>query len=325
MQKRIWFLISVAFLLLAISFFLESLNKTNLITALIVQDVDFNNIEQLSSVNKENDIITFKLNDINYSLKIENIYNSNVIISIGQERYTINLRGTKNIDLDKDALSDLSLTIDNILPPDISLTIKRISCIPNWYCGYFSNCRNSIETRQCTDLNKCQNPAFRPDLSRPCVESCNDNIINQDETSIDCGGSKCKPCGVSLSYIYFWASIPIILAFVSVFVSLLVVQLKKRRKKGKIIIEDNPDQINIQKLKREEKTIKSVKKPDQKTQLIINEDAAIVRLRKYIEDSLNKNFNEFQIKAKLLTVGWPERVINENIWAVKKKLGKSLL
>lgn len=328
LNKRIWLLVSIAFLIFAIAFFLESLNKTGTITALVVQDIDFNSIEQFSSVSKENDVINVKYNSVSYPIKIKKVFDNAITIAINSYEYDVDLREQKEIDLDKDSAYDIIVSVDNILKPDVSLTMKRISCIPDWYCGYFGNCLNGIETRQCTDLNKCTNPAFKPDVSRPCTESCSDKAKNQDETGIDCGGSKCKPCNTSLNYIYFWASIPIITAFIAVFIGLSIVQLKKHSRSGKIVIADteekktfrleetrtgNPINNKEEKIKEAKETYKEASNEG------ITKD--ILNLRYYIEAALKRKFNETQIKSVLVSAGWPENIININIALVKKKLG----
>ncbi|MEK6974453.1 MAG: hypothetical protein AABW41_04430 [Nanoarchaeota archaeon] len=329
LNKRIWLLVSVAFLIFAIAFFMDSLNKTGTITALVVQDIDFNSIEQFSSVNKENEVINIKYNSVSYPIKIKKVFDNAITIAINNYEYDVDLRGQKEIDLDKDSIYDIIVSVDNILKPDVSLTMKRISCIPDWYCGYFGNCLNGIETRQCSDLNKCTNPAFKPDVSRPCIESCNDKAKNQDETGIDCGGSKCKPCNTSLNYIYFWASIPIISAFIAVFIGLSIVQLKKRSRSGKIVIADAEEKKTF-KLEATEETGKPADKKEEKIKETKetyketpNESVTkdILNLRYYIEDALKRKFNETQIKAVLVSAGWPENIININIALVKKKSG----
>ena len=311
MKKRVLFLITFVFLLLALSFFLEFLNKNNIITALVTQDLDFNSIEQLSTVNKEGETINFIYNEKNYSFRIEVVLVSSIAASIGQDRYNINARETRNIDLDRDGQSDISVTLDNLVQDEAAITLKRISCIPDWYCGYFGNCRNGIETRQCTDLNRCTSPAFKPDLSRPCIESCSDGVKNQDESDIDCGGTKCKPCSLTLSSIYFWTSIPIILAFISVFIAIIVMHLKKRHKHHDMGSADAASESEPAKPAKQpilkSGTINTEKKamttttptiqqqpsiPVQQRILkeVLNESLQVMKLRKYIELALGGNF-----------------------------------
>ena len=72
------------------------------------------------------------------------------------------------------------------------------TCSPNWECGDWQECIESVQVRACTDLNNCGVQEGMPATSQACVveitETCSDGIQNQDETGIDCGGNTCKKC-----------------------------------------------------------------------------------------------------------------------------------
>ena len=82
-------------------------------------------------------------------------------------------------------------------------------CNMNWECGGWSACINGLQTRQCNFAKVpqylsneiCPSSSNIPATSQFCItpkteladETCNDNIQNQNEEGIDCGGI-CNPC-----------------------------------------------------------------------------------------------------------------------------------
>jgi len=72
-----------------------------------------------------------------------------------------------------------------------------IICKENWECSSWSPCVNDVSTRICYDTNACGTEQQKPDESRSCDEAliyCYDNVLNQDESDVDCGG---KICGLA--------------------------------------------------------------------------------------------------------------------------------
>ncbi|NIA03946.1 MAG: hypothetical protein GWP09_01180 [Nitrospiraceae bacterium] len=70
------------------------------------------------------------------------------------------------------------------------------TCIEKWVCSNWSKCYPSgIQTRTCTDLNKCNTTEKKPAQSQKCtyIPTCYDHIKNGGETGVDCGGP-CPPC-----------------------------------------------------------------------------------------------------------------------------------
>ncbi len=83
-------------------------------------------------------------------------------------------------------------------------------CNMDWECGEWTDCINGLQTRQCDFVKVPQHAQETecPSSSSPLVptqkceapkqlalaaETCNDNIKNQDEQEVDCGGA-CNPC-----------------------------------------------------------------------------------------------------------------------------------
>ncbi len=66
-------------------------------------------------------------------------------------------------------------------------------CIENWWCDAWGYCNSSgTQTRQCMDMHTCGTENSLPLLERSCeyIPTCYDNILNQGEEGVDCGG----PC-----------------------------------------------------------------------------------------------------------------------------------
>jgi len=81
-----------------------------------------------------------------------------------------------------------------------SVTEEITSCSPDWQCGGWSECADSSQTRTCEDTNVCGTEEGKPGLSQSCEivieETCFDEIQNQDEEGVDCGGVCEKKCSV---------------------------------------------------------------------------------------------------------------------------------
>ena len=80
---------------------------------------------------------------------------------------------------------------------DLTLEI----CQEDWICSDWIPLEcpiENIQTRSCTDANECLTFHQRPDLNQSCIYlgTCDDEVSNQDETDIDCGGLICEPCEI---------------------------------------------------------------------------------------------------------------------------------
>jgi len=86
--------------------------------------------------------------------------------------------------------------------------IVKSSCVSNWQCSDWTECVEGMQTRTCTDTYNCVlKTTEEPSLSQECEviieeaeviikETCVDEIKNQDEEGIDCGGVCEKRCSV---------------------------------------------------------------------------------------------------------------------------------
>lgn len=77
-------------------------------------------------------------------------------------------------------------------------TKEKESCSPNLECGEWQECIEGTQIRICTDLNQCNPEEAASTESQACIvkikETCFDEIKNQNETGIDCGGICEKKC-----------------------------------------------------------------------------------------------------------------------------------
>ena len=90
---------------------------------------------------------------------------------------------------------------------------SRFECSFEWRCSEWSECSNGRQERKCGlfevpvyTLNDTCPQSKIPEQGRECQspikvqndtrnETCDDNIKNQDEAGVDCGG-KCRPCAI---------------------------------------------------------------------------------------------------------------------------------
>lgn len=80
----------------------------------------------------------------------------------------------------------------------------RSTCQRKWVCSPWGNCQpDGIQTRVCYDASKCDerrgvlfSTNGKPNETQSCeyVPQCDDNVLNQDETDVDCGGDICAKC-----------------------------------------------------------------------------------------------------------------------------------
>jgi len=70
------------------------------------------------------------------------------------------------------------------------------ACTPSWVCEDWGFCQLiEIQIRHCIDINNCDLNIDRPEEVQTCeyIPNCGDEIQNQDEEGIDCGGV-CDAC-----------------------------------------------------------------------------------------------------------------------------------
>ncbi len=70
-------------------------------------------------------------------------------------------------------------------------------CTSEWVCEDWSRCLiNNSQYRDCVDIAKCNSNDYLRTYWRNCtyVPHCMNNIQDEDEEGIDCGGKDCEPC-----------------------------------------------------------------------------------------------------------------------------------
>jgi hypothetical protein len=72
------------------------------------------------------------------------------------------------------------------------------TCVPEWNCSDWTECVEGVQDRVCKDNNNCNIEDGQPKVSQSCQmpETCFDNIMNQNEKDIDCGGICEKKCSI---------------------------------------------------------------------------------------------------------------------------------
>ena len=89
---------------------------------------------------------------------------------------------------------------ESVITGEVTGEVISEFCIFNWECSGWSECLNGVQTRECTDANACGTDDGKPLVSQSCdvpepAETCSDEIKNQDEKGIDCGGVCEERCG----------------------------------------------------------------------------------------------------------------------------------
>jgi len=147
------------------------------------------------------------------------------------------------------------------------------SCTANWVCSNFSACdEKDNKIRNCTDQNNCSSDVNNTKVEeRSCSveETCYDEIKNQDEKGIDCGGSCPDACvkieNQTITVEEEKASNTRSRIMSIVMIALIVIStaglgaeliLKHKSKKKKVVIEDPEETLKKYKEKMEGSSMK---------------------------------------------------------------------
>ena len=106
--------------------------------------------------------IQFEFNNETHIIKLDNIFNKSIMITVSSEPVTFNLtvNETRKLNLDEDEYYDLQIFLEDISNNKADLIVKLIheeipKCQPDWECSEWSECINGKQTRICADLNSC--------------------------------------------------------------------------------------------------------------------------------------------------------------------------
>jgi len=162
-----------------------------------------------SAVTNPNNVLQFPFPTTNFSFVVNN-FDVTLVYNLSAPEDC-----TNNIDDDGDGLIDCAdpecaahQSCQPPAPPAGGGGGGGLSyCEQDWECTDWSNCHSDgTQTRTCTDKNNCLNRTNirvsrlvtnpKPPEIRTCtyLPQCDDQLRNQDETDIDCGGENCAPC-----------------------------------------------------------------------------------------------------------------------------------
>ncbi len=81
-----------------------------------------------------------------------------------------------------------------------SITEKEVKCIENWECNDWTSCQNSLQSRDCNDINNCGTVRFKPDIQRSCLEQNQVQFTNNENF---CGLSMILSQNISVNQVNF--------------------------------------------------------------------------------------------------------------------------
>ena len=313
MNDEIVAIFTFLFLLLAIGFFIDTNNKTNTITGFFAYiDIDFSKVDYSEIDIPINNSITFSLDgkDLN-DIRIIDPDKNTIKTYINGKSVFFNIGEKKGLDLNLDGKTDIELKFDNYFSNKVHLVINKIICNPDWYCTDYTPCVNNVQTRDCSDKNKCNTLSLKPDISLSCQATCNDATQNQGEKGIDCGGPCSVPCNNDKT-IYIWAFVPILIAVILMVLIYIVIRKKEkpyRALEKPIIQELGEDKSYIKEAVKESGIV-----PKSKEEL-----EALQQLEDYVNEALTRRVSLAEIKENLVSVGWEERIVELTITKIVKK------
>lgn len=312
-MSKTFAIFSIIFLALSILFFIDSNNKTNVVTGFFAYiDVDFSKIEYSEVDIPVNNSITFSLDgkDLN-DLRIVDPEKNTIKTYINGKLVYFAIGEKKGLDLNLDSKTDIEIKFDNYFSNKVHAVLTRVTCATDWYCTEYTPCVGNAQTRQCTDKNNCQDTKSKPETSRLCQASCDDDIQNQGEKGIDCGGPCVAPCQDS-KIIYLWAFIPILIAIVLILVTYIIIRKKEKPYRAL-------EKPLIKELGEDKDYIKDAVKQSGMVPKSKEELEALQQLEDYINEALTRRASISEIKDNLLSVGWEERIVDLTLTKIVKK------
>jgi len=168
--------------------------------------------------------------------------------------------------------------------------IQSCVCEEKWICSDWSPALcpfDKMQTKNCEDTSRCGTEANKPQTTKSCIYTgtCYDNIINQGEEGIDCGGP-CRQCAPAVekpiaekSYAWLYALLMIIIA-------------------GGI-------SFAIYEVERAHKSTKSEKQQNK-----LNAESR-QKLEDYIRKTLAEGFSKEEVRDRLLKEGWSKYLIDD--------------
>ena len=156
----------------------------------------------------------------------------------------------------------------------IICSFSAVACEEQWQCPAWGSCHEGISARDCYDINSCftlNDVPAETAFCREVIPYCYDDIINQDESDVDCGGKICDKCALGKeclsnsdcawgecinytcaftegqpasaapsSYSASWA-LTFVIAMLAIAIVLVAISLMKKLKKQKIIVLTNKE------------------------------------------------------------------------------------
>ncbi len=187
-------------------------------------------------------------------------------------------------------------------------------CSENWQCTEWSICSDSgTQTRTCYDAANCGTFLFKPKEVQPCVYKPPFKVPEFRAPKLEV--PKLPP--------NLGAWIVAIFVLIGASISTVAFILSKRKKKD----EKKVEQIITKAISTVEPQLKTrMQKSEPKPELPkITENKSkeaeqkLNMLKNYINDSLEKGYDEAYIKKKLQEKGWPESIINQLLEISGKK------
>ncbi len=178
---------------------------------------------------------------------------------------------------------------------------KNKSCIADWECSEWSGCTKSVQARTCIDNRQCGTLKNKPEVVRSCNMLCFDNIFNQNEEDVDCGGV-CESCEAKLAPKKRTSML--IYAGLILVCSAFIVVIYRRGKEARGMFKGE-FKGRVDKFK---SRLGDVKQGIQIREAVT--DPRAVQLESYIKSCLAAGYSNEAIRQSLINSGWPAKTID---------------
>ena len=147
---------------------------------------DFSEVENIQQKLAAKERIKIKFNNKYHHIGVRELTLMTALIEVashGETKKQLNIGDEIKIDLNSDNINDVHIKLNSIINGKADLDIRYIqesyaSCIADWECSEWSDCKEDLRIRVCTDLNECheKDPWFKDDTKPTESEACKSPI-----------------------------------------------------------------------------------------------------------------------------------------------------
>jgi len=265
---------------------------------------------------KNSDLLASTVTNLGRFGYTEPVYIDGEFLSVG-DRINIQIDGKNLFEVSYYGGADIGIDFDLPIDVPISTAISgaAIACEPSWKCSDWSSCINGIQTRFCTDVNKCGKDDGKPIEDKECGSVTITPVVTppvvstvpstQPSTPVtSTSGSNVSSSGGSLSFLWYMIVILIVLG---------IIWYSVRLYNERHVPSTEPNRFVHLSLKEghHEDTIKQKLVESGWQRSHVEDTIQIEKLRHYIIDELKKGVKREDLRKFLIDYGWQKDIVDD--------------